>query len=253
MKRRNEQAITLISLVITIIIMLILVGVVIVLVVGDNGLINLSKDARNDTNKQAAIEKINLKITNSQMNSYGRNQDELTLQDLANDFCEDEEIEYVELNSKKLASLSKIEIGENKSFFTKLKEYPYEFEINNLLEITSIDGEKVGTTNIIQNMKNVTFFDESRNECIIPEGITEVYVLYSTGTNSDELNCSISGSIIKSKEQTAHSTVVENHGSLLRVTSYVYKLNLTGKSGTINITASGGSGSYRAWTAIVMY
>lgn len=143
MKRRDENGITLIALIITIIIMLILAGVALALVVGNNGLIKLSKDARNETNMQAAIEKINLKITNSQMNSYGRNQNELTLQDLANDFCEDEEIEYVELNSKKLASLSKIEIGKNKSFFTKLKEYPYEFEINGSLQLASIDGVNI--------------------------------------------------------------------------------------------------------------
>lgn len=45
MKRRNERAITLIALIITIIIMLILTGVVLNLVIGKNGLINIAKQA----------------------------------------------------------------------------------------------------------------------------------------------------------------------------------------------------------------
>ncbi len=139
----KNKGITLISLVITIIIMLILAGVVITLVLGNNGLIGRAKEAKEETNKQIAIEQINLKITNSIMKKYVEEQREPTLQELADDFCNDEEIEYVELASRKLASLDKIEIGENKSFFIKLKKYPYEFEIGNSLKILNIDGEKI--------------------------------------------------------------------------------------------------------------
>ena len=66
-----------------------------------------------------------------------------TLQELANNFCEDNEIQYVELVSQRISSLEKINIGTNKSFFTKLKEYPYEFEINSSLQLASIDGVKI--------------------------------------------------------------------------------------------------------------
>lgn len=53
MKRKNERAITLITLVITIIIMLILAGVVLNLVIGKNGLINIAKQAgKNYTNAE---------------------------------------------------------------------------------------------------------------------------------------------------------------------------------------------------------
>ena len=62
MKRRNEKGITLIALIITIIIMLILAGVVIGLVLGNNGLIGKTKEAKETTNKQSAIEQINQKI-----------------------------------------------------------------------------------------------------------------------------------------------------------------------------------------------
>ncbi len=143
MKITNKKGITLISLVITIIIMLILAGVVVTLALGNNGLIGKAKEAKEKTNKQTAIEQINLKITNAIMKKYAEEQRDPTLQELANDFCEDDEIEYVELESKKLASLAKIEIGENKSFFTKLKKYPYEFEIGNTLRIVKLDGEKI--------------------------------------------------------------------------------------------------------------
>lgn len=143
MKITNKKGITLISLVITIIIMLILAGVVITLAIGNNGLIGKAKEAKEKTNKQTAIEQINLKITNSIIKKYEVEQREPNLQELADDFCEDEEIEYVELSSRKLASIDKIEIGEDKSFFTKLKKYSYEFEIGNSLKIVSIDGEKI--------------------------------------------------------------------------------------------------------------
>ena len=139
---KKQKGITLIALVITIILMLILAGVVLNLTIGNDGLMETAKEAKEETQKQAATEKINLKITNSQMQSYAKEQRMPTLQELANDFCEDEEIEYVELTSKRTASLTKIELGENKSFFTKLKDYPYEFEINASLQLASVDGIK---------------------------------------------------------------------------------------------------------------
>lgn len=143
MNETKNRGITLISLVITIIIMLILAGVVITLALGNNGLIGKAKEAKEETNKQTAIEQINLKIANSIMKKYAEEQRDPTLQEIADDFCEDDEIEYVKLTSQKLASLDKVEIGENKSFFAKLKKYPYEFEIGSSLKILNVDGEKI--------------------------------------------------------------------------------------------------------------
>ncbi len=144
MKRKNNEGITLISLVVTIIVLIILASISISLIfTQNNGLIGNAKDAVNKTKEQMATEKINLKITNSQINSYAISQRMPTLQELANDFCEDNEIQYVTLESKKVASLEKIDIGEATSIFTKLKEYPYEFEINSSLQLASIDGVKI--------------------------------------------------------------------------------------------------------------
>lgn len=160
MKRRikSNLGITLISLIITIIIMLILAGVVLSLTIGNDGLIENTKQAKEETNRQTAIEKISLKLTNSQMQSYAKEQRMPTLQEIANDFCEDEEIEYVELTSKKIASLEKIQVDEKGSFFTKLKKYPYEFEINSSLQLASIDG--IDITNNTQKMDETTGYND---------------------------------------------------------------------------------------------
>lgn len=157
MKRKNDKGITLISLVITIIVLIILASVSISLIfIQDNALIGNAKEGVNKTKEQMATEKINLKITNSQMNSYATSQRMPTLQELADDFCKDNEIQYVTLESKKIASVEKIDVGEATSIFTKLKEYPYEFEINSSLQLASIDGVRVASTN---NAKVKTLFD----------------------------------------------------------------------------------------------
>lgn len=144
MKRKDNKGITLISLIVTIVVLIILASVTITLIIGENNLlIGNAKEGANETKKQMATEKINLKITKSQMNSYAIEQRMPTLQELADDFCEDEEIEYVELKSKKIASIEKIKVSEDGSFFTKLKEYPYEFEINGSLQLASIDGIQI--------------------------------------------------------------------------------------------------------------
>ena len=149
MKKNKNKGMTLISLVVTIIILIILAAVTIRLVLGDNGIINKAQTAADETTKEAATEAMNFKITSAQIETYGKEQRMPTLQELADDFCEDEDFEYVELATKKTASLSKIEVGENESIFTKLKEYPYEFEINSSLQLASIDGIQVATSDTI--------------------------------------------------------------------------------------------------------
>ena len=149
LRLKKNKGMTLISLVVTIIILIILAAVTIRLVLGDNGIINKAQTAADETTKEAATEAMNFKITSAQIETYGKEQRMPTLQELADDFCEDEDFEYVELATKKTASLSKIEVGENESIFTKLKEYPYEFEINSSLQLASIDGIQVATSDTI--------------------------------------------------------------------------------------------------------
>jgi len=144
---KSIKGITLISLVITVIVLIILSSVGIYLSLGENGIFKKAEYAKNETTKQTATEKMNLKITNMQMETYAEEQRMPTLQEFADGLCVDNEIEYVELESKNLAALDKIEVGDASSIFTKLKEYPYEFEINSSLQLASIDGIKVATNN----------------------------------------------------------------------------------------------------------
>ena len=71
-----------------------------------------------------------MKITYFNVISYGENTRKANLQELAEGMFQDKEIEYVKIKGNKVASLDKIDAAGEKSIFVKLKEYPYEFEIN---------------------------------------------------------------------------------------------------------------------------
>lgn len=141
---KNAKGITLISLVITIIVLIILAGISISLMSGNDGILNKSRTASEEYNKQTATETMNLKITNVQISKYTEVQRMPTLKELADNFCEDNDFQYVQETSK-LASLTKISNENPTSIYTKLKAYPYEFEINSSLQLASIDGIKIAT------------------------------------------------------------------------------------------------------------
>lgn len=84
------------------------------------------------------------------MKSYAKEQRMPTLQEIANDLCEDDEIQYVVTKSK-VGVLEKIEVGTADSIYTKLNEYPYEFEINSSLQLASVDGENIIKPTTITN------------------------------------------------------------------------------------------------------
>lgn len=139
---RKEKGITLVALVVTIIILILLAGITIRLTLGENGILNYSKEAKEETNKETATEKINLKITNAQMESYAKKERMPTLKEVSLVLKEDEEVEYV-TETKQIAS-TKYEVGEEPTFiYTKLKDYPYEFGINSSLQLASVNGENV--------------------------------------------------------------------------------------------------------------
>ena len=171
MKRKFEKGITLIALVITIIILVIIAGVSINLLLGNKGIIEKAKYASNETTKEAAKEAMNLKITNIQISSYTENQELPNLQYLADKLCEDNDMEYVLTQSKANASLDKIDVTNLSSIYTKLKEYPYEFEINSSLQLASIDGIKVAnnTTEEIESLKNQIKLLEEKNKKLTEE------------------------------------------------------------------------------------
>ena len=147
--KKDVKGITMVSLVVIIILLLLLASISMGLVIGKNGLFNRSKIATKESTKQEAIEAMNLKITGIQIESYTEKQELASLQYLSDKLCEDIDIEYVEKETRRQASLDKIDVTGLNSIFTKIKKYPYEFEIDGQLRLASIDGVK-----IIDNDKN---------------------------------------------------------------------------------------------------
>lgn len=149
-KNKKEKGVTLIALVVTIIVLIVLAGISINLIFGNLGIVTKEKEAKEENLKQTAKEVMNLKITSIQIENYTENKTLPSLQFLADKLCEDNDMEYVLTQSKAHASLDKIDTTNLSSIYTKLKEYPYEFEINDSLQLASIDGVKIAqtTTNI---------------------------------------------------------------------------------------------------------
>lgn len=186
----EKHGITLIALVITIIVLVVLAGISINLIFKEYGIIERAETASEETTKAVAKEKMNLKITEIQMVKYTEEQRMPTLQELADELCEDEEIQYVTLQSKTVASLEKITVGEATSIYTKIKEHPYEFEINSSLQLASIDGVKVETNNntqviiSVQELKNLIQEEiQKANVTAVPSGTV---ISYITGTAAPE-------------------------------------------------------------------
>ena len=159
---KNTKGITLIALVITIIVLLILSSVGIYLSLGNNGIFTKAQEAKEKTQRETATEKINLKITTAQMNSYAEKQEMPTLKELSLILKEDSEISYVTEESKVASAEYNVPSENPSAIYTKLKDYNYEFGINSSLQLASIDGVKVadstGTNNNIQNSTYIKDF-----------------------------------------------------------------------------------------------
>lgn len=161
-----QKGITLVALIITVIIMLVLAGVVIAMTIGEKGIFSNTKYATDEHIKQEAKETMNLKISGIQMQSYTETQNLPSLQYLADRLCEDEEMEYVIKKEKKVASLEKIDVTGVDSIFTKIKKYPYEFEIDSKLRLASIDGVEIA-----DNEQTITISREEY-EALKPKSIS---------------------------------------------------------------------------------
>ena len=265
-------------------------GVVLTFAIGKNGIINNAEIVGEETNKQTATEKINLKITTVQMNSYAKKQEMPTLKELSLALKEDNEIDYVTEKSK-IAS-TKYEVGEEPTtIYTKLKDYKYEFEIDSSLRIASINGMKIANNDneipegyikpegtikitekrdnidvgnykyadttqlytkseIINNSKELTIIDNNRSEYEISEGIQLAYIIVSRATTNVPYTITITGDIIISNEN-----VSATRGGGSNAASYIdiYKVELSGDTGKITIEASGGNAAGQAWNSCIVY
>lgn len=152
---KKNKGITMIAMIITIVVLLVLALVTVRILINE-GIIGKSEKTTGMYNKEEATEKMNLKITNLQILHYAKTQTLPNLQYVADELCEDKEIEYVLLEKQSVADKDKITVGENESIFTKLKEYPYEFEIDKSLRLASINGVKLAdNTNNSEEIENL--------------------------------------------------------------------------------------------------
>lgn len=138
MKQETNKGITIIALVITIIVLLILVAISIATLTGENGILNKSQKAKEENNRETATEIIKLKITSAQMDTQEKEQRMPTLKELSLAFKEDEEIEYVTESSEVAAVKYEVNSDNPSKIYTKLKQYPYEFEINKKIELANV-------------------------------------------------------------------------------------------------------------------
>lgn len=146
-KIKTKKGITLIALVITIIVILILAGVSIAFLAGDNGILSKAILAKSESQKSAAIEKLNLKIQNLIISKNGN----AKLLDL-NEFVDNSSSNYDN-------EITLVEEVQNLDTEAKIKMDGYIFTINNLLKISSINGETnqlpVNTASITQGTEVV--------------------------------------------------------------------------------------------------
>ena len=175
--RKNIRGVTMVALVVTMIVLLILSAVTVGLIVGKNGLFIRGQMATKEHVKQEAIEVMNSKITGIQIESYTENQKLPNLQYLSDKLCEDIEIEYVEKETKKQASLNKIDVTGLNSIFTKIKKYPYEFEIDEELKLASIDGIR------IENKQDTITITKEEYESLKPSSVKQDSLLFVASDN----------------------------------------------------------------------
>ena len=157
----KEKGITLIALIITMVVIIIIASVIISVAISGNGLIDMTITAKDENVKGIATETINLKITNVEMTAYIEKHRMPTLKELADNFCEDEDFDKV-IEKTEVASLTKITNENPTAIIAKLKQYPYEFEIDSQLRLASIDGIKVAS-NDDNNIVNVVGYPTSIN------------------------------------------------------------------------------------------
>ena len=240
-KIRKDKGITLIVLVVTILILVILAGVTIATLKNTN-LFNSAIKAKEKSDYEAAKESMNIKLSaiNTDYEMHGNG--EAKLQFTADKLCEDDDIEYMHTEGKKQASIAKITLGKNATkIYTKLRKYKYEFEINDNIQIASIDGKPVENvdTTISEEIKNAITkkyqYSGNYQEYIVPA--TGVYKIECWGAQG---NYSKSLRAYGGLGGYTSGTIQLKYGEKLYI--YVGE-NRTDRTASFNCGSTGGSGS----------
>ena len=185
MKRNaNNNGITLIALVVTIIVLLILAGVSISMLTGQNGILNRVAEAKNNTDSVSDLEYLQLKATEALMNYYQGNdsvgEDEYVLKKWAEDTGNKIQVNQTDktlvYNGKKY-SISDV-IG-NQSEKTKI-------ENDNMKQITTstVKDSDTESKEILANGKVRLIIEENDTsmKAAIPNGF-----YYVTGNHQQDL------------------------------------------------------------------
>ena len=131
---KNIKGITLIALVITIIVLIILAGVAINLTLGQNGLLNRTKEAREKYEIASAKEYIELKIDECIIEKGG----EASLQDIIDYLAEDSNVTYyVALEEVGLVA-GEVDIGSPKEIYVVYNSYQFKINESKKVEFISI-------------------------------------------------------------------------------------------------------------------
>lgn len=212
-KRNNHSSgITLISLIITIVVLVVIASISVFLII-NNGIVDKTKIASSSYNKETATDIMNLKITNIKILGYKENQQLPTLQYLADSLCEDTDIEYLVVKNSSVASLEKVTVVDNSSVYTKLKNYPYEFEIDNSLKIASIDNSPItsseSTSNSNQNSNsNINIYvDDVKQSSIPTKDSNKTFGYYTTNSQTSTLSFDITNWVINLNNITSSDTI----------------------------------------------
>ena len=159
-KLKNNKAITLIALVVTIVVLLILAGISISLVIGDNGLIQKSKDAKLETRAGTVEDEVTVWKQNNAVNrSLGNGTDDpdamiqgLIDRGLLNEDEIDREQEIITIKRKngsvvKQISYSNVDINISKTPETKKSGVV-------VLNVTSVEGMTIPNMNVWDEFGN---------------------------------------------------------------------------------------------------
>ena len=147
---KKQKGITLIALVITIIVLIILAGVAISLTLGQNGLLNRTKEAREKYEIASAKEYIELKIDECIIEKGG----DASLQDIIDYLAEDSSVTYyVALEEVGLVA-GEVDIGSPKEIYVVYNSYQFKVNESKKVEFISIvDVDLEGKVSIEAQVK----------------------------------------------------------------------------------------------------
>ena len=144
-KIKQEKAVTLTAIIITVIVLVIIAGVSLALFGGENGILSKAKAGVSEYKMQSLIEKIELKIGSISLEKNG----EVNLEDLINLKDTDDEITNAYMN------------GDNALLILNDE---YQCEINPKLEIVSITNYQKEEKNRLLKSKKSLYFDDFSRE-----------------------------------------------------------------------------------------